>query len=178
MCGIFGVLNNNNLYGSNHIRKYFMKGQSRGPEFSSLEDIEPITTFGFHRLAINGLNPASHQPLKYDNISLICNGGSITTYYAQILYKTIDRFRHEVIIHMYRKYGIEYTLNQLDPYSHALYDGKKLYLARDPYGVRPLFTLEPSHPNAGLLEAFASTMASLHGLTHVLNKNEKIKQFT
>ena len=181
MCGIFGVLNNNNLYGSNHIRKYFMKGQSRGPEFSTLVDIEPITTFGFHRLAINGLNPASHQPLKYDDISLICNG-EIYNYkqlYSQIGVTPRTDSDCEIIIHMYRKYGIEYTLNQLDGvFAFALYDGKQLYLARDPYGVRPLFTLEPSHPNAGLLEAFASTMTSLHGLTHVLNKNEKIKQFT
>ena len=180
MCGIFGVLNNNGLYADSHIKKYFMKGQSRGPEYSQLEHIEPTTTFGFHRLAINGLNPESHQPLKYGNIMLICNG---EIYNYKQLYKQIGVVPTtdsdcEIIIHMYRKYGIEYTLNQLDGvFAFALYDGKKLFLARDPYGVRPLFTLEPNYENAGLVEAFASTMQSLYGMTSVLNRGEKIRQF-
>ena len=180
MCGIFGVLNNAGLYANGHIKKYFMKGQNRGPEYSALENIEPITTFGFHRLAINGLNPESHQPLRYGNIRLICNG---EIYNHKKLYEQTGITPEtdsdcEVIIHMYRKYGIEYTLNQLDGvFAFALYDGKKLFLARDPYGVRPLFTLEPAHPNAGLIEAFASTMSSLCEMTHVLNKNERIQQF-
>ena len=116
MCGIFGVLNNNGLFASSHIKKYFMKGQKRGPEYSALEDVDNNTTFGFHRLAINGLNPESHQPLRVGGITLICNG-EIYNYkqlYQQIGVTSTTDSDCEVIIHMYRKYGIEYTLNQLD----------------------------------------------------------------
>ena len=180
MCGIFGVLNNNGLFASSHIKKYFMKGQKRGPEYSAIEILDNNTTFGFHRLAINGLNPQSHQPLKVGNISLICNG-EIYNYkqlYQQINVTPTTDSDCEVIIHMYRKYGIEYTLNQLDGvFALALYDGNKLFLARDPYGVRPLFTLVPPHRNAGQLEAFASTMVSLAGLTRAMKESERIEQF-
>ena len=180
MCGIFGVLNNNGLFASSHIKKYFMKGQKRGPEYSALEDVDNNTTFGFHRLAINGLNPESHQPLRVGGITLICNG-EIYNYkqlYQQIGVTSTTDSDCEVIIHMYRKYGIEYTLNQLDGvFAFALHDGNKLFLARDPYGVRPLFTLSPPHQNAGMLEAFASTMVSLSGITRAMKGTEKIEQF-
>jgi asparagine synthase (glutamine-hydrolysing) len=180
MCGIFGVLNNNGLFANVHVKKYFMKGQKRGPEYSTLEDIDSITSFGFHRLAINGLNPESHQPLRIGDVSLICNG-EIYNYkhlYNQIGVRPTTDSDCEIIIHMYNKYGMEYTLNQLDGvFAFALYDRNKLFLARDPYGVRPLFTLNPPHHNAGLVEAFASTMSSLIGLTRILNNAEKIEQF-
>ena len=181
MCGIFGVLNNDGMYADNHIKKYFMRGRNRGPEYSTLEHFNTITTFGFHRLAINGLNPESHQPLIYKNIALICNG-EIYNYkqlYAQTGMTANTDSDCEIIIHMYRKYGIEYTLNQLDGvFAFALYDGNKLFLARDPYGVRPMFTLEPLHSNAGSVEAFASTMSSLHGMSQILNIRERVEQFT
>ena len=48
----------------------------------------------------------------------------------------------EVIIDLYRKIGIKKTVNALDGvFAFALYDHyqKVLYVARDPFGVRPLF---------------------------------------
>ena len=56
----------------------------------------------------------------------------------------------EVIIHLYLKYGIEQTLQMLDGvYAFILYDNRinddlqnKVYVARDPLGVRPLYYLK------------------------------------
>ena len=58
----------------------------------------------------------------------------------------------EVIIHMYKRYGIKQTLIMLDGvFSFVLYDktskandktskaNDKIIVARDPYGVRPLY---------------------------------------
>ena len=53
----------------------------------------------------------------------------------------------EVIIHLYLKYGIEQTLVMLDGvFSFLLYDNRitpdlnnRLFVARDPFGVRPLY---------------------------------------
>ena len=48
----------------------------------------------------------------------------------------------EVIIHMYLRYGIEYTLQNLDGvFGFVLYDTNinKSYIARDPFGVRPIY---------------------------------------
>ena len=48
----------------------------------------------------------------------------------------------EVILHMYQKFGILDTVKALDGvFAFVLYDGDKnrVYSARDPFGVRPLF---------------------------------------
>ncbi len=66
MCGIFALINSNvhSQINIDMITKVFNKGKNRGPESSKLvsysnQDI----VLGFHRLAINGLNEESNQPL-------------------------------------------------------------------------------------------------------------------
>jgi glutamine phosphoribosylpyrophosphate amidotransferase len=79
MCGIFSLLNTN-LISYEVINKEFLKGKNRGPEFSVLKKINTQLYFGFHRLAINGLNSESNQPIirftenTHDEIILVCNG--------------------------------------------------------------------------------------------------------
>ena len=145
MCGIFSILNNNNDISMEFIKKEFMKGSGRGPEFSKLDNTFMKMTLGFHRLAINGLNEASNQPLVIDNIVLICNG-EIYNYKQLYQYMNVTPRTGsdcEVIIHLYLKYGIEQTLNMLDGvFAFLLYDNRitetlenKMYVARDPLGV-------------------------------------------
>ena len=178
MCGIFALLNNDGLFGHEHIKQYFNKGQKRGPDNSQIVNLDSLTCLGFHRLAINGLDRNSDQPLCIDNIYLICNG---EIYNHKELFKELNikpktNSDCEVIIHMYKKFGIEYTLNQLDGvFAFMLFDHKKMYVARDPYGVRPLYHLQKC--NATPVEAFASTLCSLDGLTTVINTSEQIRQF-
>jgi len=99
---------------------------------------------GFHRLAINGLNIQSNQPLNIRNISLICNG-EIYNYkelYSILKVKPTTDSDCEIIIHMYLRYGIKQTLQLLDGvFAFVLYDElcNEVYVARDPYGVRPLY---------------------------------------
>jgi asparagine synthase (glutamine-hydrolysing) len=58
----------------------------------------------------------------------------------------------EVIIHLYKIYGIEQTLQMLDGvYAFVLFDSNiiesepcKIFVGRDPYGVRPLYFLNDS----------------------------------
>ena len=141
MCGIFALINNNNS--KETIEKEFKKGENRGPEFSILKEYDNVL-LGFHRLAINGLNIESNQPIIIDNIILICNG-EIYNYKQlakdhNILMNTQSDC--EIIIHMYKLYGIEYTLNILDGvFAFIIYDKNtnNIIAARDPYGVRPLY---------------------------------------
>ena len=105
MCGIFALLNNNGLFGEDHIYKYFLKGQKRGPDNSQFMNVDATITLGFHRLAINGLDIKSNQPLCIDDIYLICNG---EIYNYKELYKQLNitpktNSDCEVIIHMYKK---------------------------------------------------------------------------
>ena len=66
MCGIFAYIDHKSNYNEEFIRKQFEKGKSRGPESSKMlikEYKENVIMLGFHRLAINGLNQESNQPL-------------------------------------------------------------------------------------------------------------------
>lgn len=150
MCGIFALLNTDNFDYTQKkiISEQFNKGKRRGPEYSKLEDQYMKMYIGFHRLAINGLNSESNQPIVINDIVLICNG---EIYNYKQLYNSMNvipvtNSDCEVIIHLYLNYGIEQTLNMLDGvYSFVLYDTKKdnnnVYVARDPFGVRPLYKL-------------------------------------
>ena len=145
MCGIFSLLNTNNI-SENFINAQFEKGKNRGPEYSKLLVTSENAIFGFHRLAINGLNDKSNQPFMISDIILICNG---EIYNYKYLYELMEIKSEtdsdcEVIIHLYLRYGIEQTLTMLDGvFAFILYDtkNKQIYAARDPYGVRPLYQL-------------------------------------
>ena len=188
MCGIFGLLNNNDI-NIDDINNQFLKGKQRGPEFSKLETNYMKMVLGFHRLAINGLNTESNQPLVINNVILICNG---EIYNYKLLYEylgvnpTTDS-DCEVIIHLYLKYGIEQTLIMLDGvFSFILYDNRlspdlnnKLYVARDPLGVRPLYYLKNKNKNKDLhnLYGFASELKCLEYFYNCNNNEYIIGQF-
>ena len=152
MCGILAILNNNNnTIHYDNINIAMEAGRNRGPEKSTLELYNNII-FGFHRLAINGMNSESGQPMKIDEITLICNG-EIFNY--KELFEMIGETPKtnsdcEIIIHLYKKYGIEHTLRMLDgEFAFAILDSRNkeqmvFHYARDPYGVRPLYILEHS----------------------------------
>ena len=151
MCGIFSLLNSSDIPRGT-IQNDFNKGKNRGPEFSKLDYSFMKLVLGFHRLAINGLNNESNQPFNINDIILICNG---EIYNYKQLYKVMGitpktQSDCEVIIHLYIKYGIEQTLSMLDGvFSFILFDNRisedlnnKIYIARDPYGIRPLYYLK------------------------------------
>ena len=141
MCGIFALLNYNEI--TPIIKSSFDKGAPRGPENSTLTQYGN-NIMGFHRLAINGLNDYSNQPFNIGGIILICNG-EIYNFRELAKQNNITMTTDsdcEIIIHMYRLYGFEYTLNCLDGvFAFVLYDTneKMIHIARDPYGVRPLY---------------------------------------
>jgi asparagine synthase (glutamine-hydrolysing) len=170
MCGIFSVLNSS--LKSNYYQQ-FNAGNKRGPENSKYLYVNNSLIMGFHRLAINGLNDISDQPMKKHNCILICNG---EIYNYKKLYELIDikpktQSDCEVILDLYHFYGIEHTLEMLDGvFAFILYDSVNncIYAARDTYGVRPLFIgTDTTHNSIGL----ASEIKMLH--THF----DTIKQY-
>ena len=192
MCGIFALLNHRNLK-YDVIENEFMKGRNRGPEFSKLDNNYMQMILGFHRLAINGLNSESNQPIVINDVVLICNG-EIYNYkklYKQINITPITGSDCEVIIHLYIKYGIEQTLIMLDGvFAFVLYDNRisedlnnKVYVARDPIGVRPLYYLKNYNTgNSGNNEnntyGFASELKCLEKIYNGNVNHYSIEQFT
>jgi len=188
MCGIFALLNHQeNLLQIDDIKSEFIKGNTRGPEFSKLEFSYLKMVLGFHRLAINGLNSESNQPLVIDDIVLICNG-EIYNYlelFKSIGVNPITGSDCEVIIHLYLKYGIEQTLTMLDgEYSFILYDNRirpdlnnQIFVARDPYGVRPLYQVKPKQKYTSSLQCFASELKCIEKFYNNDHNNLDVSQF-
>ena len=178
MCGIFALFHSHEKLSL--IQQQFMLGKRRGPETSSFRTVDE-GYIGFHRLAINGLDTESNQPLDIDNCTLICNG-EIYNYHQLYdqLFPLIPQTNSdcEIIVHLYRKYGIDYTMHLLDGvFSFILIDNlsKMMYVARDAYGVRPLFYLK------GIKTfGFASELKQLtHLYNNILRYHEhaELKQF-
>jgi asparagine synthase (glutamine-hydrolysing) len=181
MCGILAILNNeHNLFPRDYINSQFEKGRGRGPEFSVMKNVMVKAEFGFHRLAINGLNPESNQPIVIDNVALICNG---EIYNYKELYQVMNVEPEtdsdcEVIVHLYIKYGIQQTLQLLDGvFAFVLTDYRSMdeiantYVARDPYGVRPLYYMD-SALDDGII-AFSSELKMISDTCDKLNQKVK-----
>jgi len=145
MCGIY--LYNGNKYSKDELKKTIDKIQYRGPDNSKYYNLNKNILFAFHRLSIVGLSEAGNQPLKHpedESLVLICNGEIYN--YKELAEKNSFNLKTgsdcEIILHMFKKYGIEKTVSVLDGvFMFVLYDlsSKIIYAARDPFGVRPGF---------------------------------------
>lgn len=184
MCGIFTILNNDyNIMSKAQLSDAFNNGKHRGPEYSSLTQISLEALMGFHRLAINGLDNISNQPINIHDVVLICNG---EIYNYKKLYSLLPRnitpktnSDCEIIIYLYIYFGIDIALAMLDGvFSFILIDQRlcndstRMYVARDPFGVRPLYMMIE---NTGSLSTnifgFASELKSLKPIQTELNKH-------
>ena len=109
--------------------------------------------FGHRRLAIIDTTPAGHQPMSdlSKNIWLIYNGEiynfkELRRELEKLGYKFRTKSDTEVIIYAYIEWGIECVHKFNGIFSFAIYDNfkKKLFVARDRYGIKPLYyTLTP-----------------------------------
>lgn len=171
MCGIFALLNTDeSIVSLKEISFMCNEAKHRGPESSQIQmETNPNFLFGFHRLAINGLDTKSNQPFNLDDCMLICNG-EIYNYkelYKKLGVKNSTNSDCEIIIHLYRKYGMLNTLQMLDGvFAFVLFDKNEnaMYVARDPFGVRPLFEAESSMYQ---IYAFGSELKQVYPLKYV-----------
>jgi len=147
MCGIFyfETITKLSIAQLKNLQEQFALSAHRGPDKSIFVN-DTTRVFGFHRLSINGMDPASDQPFHLKNCRLICNG---EIYNFRDLIKEFELENEyksgsdcEIIIHLYRKIGMKETLRRLDGvFGFVLYDYDNdiVYVARDPVGVRSLY---------------------------------------
>jgi asparagine synthase (glutamine-hydrolysing) len=145
MCGFLAHYGLNQDISS--IQASASKIRYRGPDNTQNIRVNEKLFMSFHRLAIIDPSAGSNQPLvhpKDSNLTLVCNGEIYN--YKEL----IDQYNLqvqsgsdcEVILHLYKIYGISETVSKLDGvFAFALYDANidRLFIARDPYGVRPAF---------------------------------------
>lgn len=160
MCGILSYVGNIDSDTDAQLQKAFYRYTYRGPDHQVWQRIDERTAFGFQRLAIRGLGEAGNQPLwsadRRD--ALICNG---EIYNESALYdllgiaKIPNASDCAVILPLVRRFGIRRACELLDSeFAFVYYDGeaRKVYAARDPIGIRPLFYGTP-HTGEGILFA-------------------------
>lgn len=160
MCGIVALINPRGS--ALEAQTQFELGRKRGPDRTMFMEINEQVWLGFHRLSINGMDEAANQPMKLNGVYLVCNG---EIYNSAELYNDlgITPFSGsdcEVILHLYERFGILAAVRMLDSteFAFVLYDSNinRVYAARDPFGVRPLY-----RSTAGTMVAFSSEIKTV-----------------
>ena len=143
MCSIIGYCESGATFST--FCDGFSKTVSRGPDDMKIVDTGK-GLLGFRRLAIMGLTPEGMQPFEMDGSYVVCNGEiyGFDKLKEQLIkkgYSFKSESDCEIILPLYRVYGVE-AFKMLDAeFACIIYDGKsKEYIAaRDPIGIRPLY---------------------------------------
>ena len=156
MCSIMGFTKQTLI--EQEIRTYFDRTKSRGPDLSRVERAGE-GCLCFHRLAIMGLHEEGMQPFHLGSDMCVCNG---ELYLFRPLKKKLEdagyTFRSgsdcEIILPLYREYGLGMFAMLDAEFAMVIYDGQKncFIAARDPIGIRP------TPPGASCLPAKQKTL--------------------
>jgi asparagine synthase (glutamine-hydrolysing) len=154
MCGIVGVLN---LDGEPVDRGLLERMTDaiahRGPDAEGCF-LDAQVGLGNRRLAIIDLSPVGAQPIANEDGRLVLTyNGEIYNFreLRRVLEQAGHRFRSrtdtEVVLHAYEEWG-EACLDRFNGmFAFALWDGRRdeLFLARDRYGIKPLYYVQIGH---------------------------------
>jgi len=148
MCGIVGIFNfNQQPVAHSQIKAMTDSLIHRGPDGEG-QYIDRNIGLGHRRLAIIDLSAAGHQPMQIrDGRFTITYNGEVYNFkeirvqLESLGYQFHSNTDTEVILYAYSEWGYE-CLNKLNGmFAFAIWDqrDKKLFLARDRYGVKPLY---------------------------------------
>lgn len=150
MCGIAGIFNLNGEPVSPVILRRMTDAIAhRGPDGEGFYT-DSFVGLGHRRLAIIDLSPAGHQPM------VTSNGSCVLTYNGEIYnFQELrieleshgchfrSRTDSEVLLNAYAQWGAECVNRFNGMFAFAIWDRQRqeLFLARDRYGVKPLYYL-------------------------------------
>ena len=151
MCGFCGIFDFSDRFEINRsdLRRMADTMAYRGPDdHGTYVNPDRRLGFGFRRLAIVDLTKAGHQPMsnKDGSIWIVFNG---EIYNHEHLRKDLEAAGHsyrsrtdtETIIHGYEEWGQDVVERLHGMFAFALWDErhKRLFLARDRIGIKPLY---------------------------------------
>lgn len=149
MCGILGQFRFESPIDPKLFNRQRDRLRHRGPDGAhSWFSQDGFRALGFRRLSFLDLSAAGMQPMQNEkgNLHLVCNGEIYN--YIELknqLQKKGHTFRSqsdsEVILHGYEEWGTA-VLNKLKGmFAFAIWDesSKKLFLARDRFGIKPIY---------------------------------------
>lgn len=168
MCGIWAWIHAKGVHvNMDKISKAVEHIVPRGPEGTRIQEIEgdATATFAFTRLAINGLNPDGMQPFTQGSRKWMCNGEIYNSRQIEAVLGYVSKSGSdcEVLGELWSRCADAVTFcRALDGvFSLVLYDAvaNEYVVARDPYGVRPLYWSEDKFRGT----MFASERKALEG---------------
>jgi len=165
MCGICGIFNiNGEPVSSVNLRRMTDAIAHRGPDGEGFYT-DSFIGLGHRRLAIIDLTPAGHQPMvTRDGQFAISYNGEVYNFQeirAQLQslgHQFHSRSDSEVILYAYSQWGPQCVERFNGMFAFAIWDKKRqeLFLARDRYGIKPLY-----YTFAGSKLLFASEQKAL-----------------
>ncbi len=171
MCGIAGVWG---LDDPGLVHTMMESIAHRGPDGQGLRRFEGRGVLGHCRLAI--MDPEhGHQPLanERNSVFMVANGevynwrGLRESLGASHQFRT--RCDNEVALHLFEDVGAELTRRLDGMFALAIVSDGRLFMARDPIGIKPLYYgWRREGSREGLL--FASEMKALTGLVERLTE--------
>ena len=187
MCGIVGKYNfrNTNSVDEDLIRRMCSQIIHRGPDDEGIY-VKDNIGLGMRRLSIIDLG-GGHQPIYNEDktVVIVFNGEA---YNFLELREMLEKKGHqfytrtdtEVLVHAYEEYGIDFIKKIRGMFAFALWDAgkKRLVLARDRMGKKPLYYLEKngvlwfcSEIKSILVDPSVERKADLQSLDYYLSFN-------
>lgn len=176
MCGIAGFLNFD--YNNPYFDQVNIIQQHRGPDAQSSYQNENLKFF-HQRLSIIDISDAANQPFEKDGLVIVFNGEIYN--YKRLRKELANKgvsftttSDTEVLLELYRAKGTD-CLNDLEGmFAFAIFEkrSRNLFLARDPFGIKPFFFY-----TNGNKFAFASELKTLVKAPGV-NKTLNLKSLT
>ena len=174
MCGIAGIIG---AFGTHQLDAMLLSQHHRGPDATGKYIDGNFAVLGHNRLAIIDLSPQSNQPfLDSSGRYVLVFNGEIYNYIelkaelkGHYIFKTDSDT--EVLLAAFLVYG-HYCLQKLNGmFSFAIWDNqdKKLFAARDRFGVKPFFY---SSKNNSFY--FSSEIKAIHAAGILKIPNEKV----
>jgi asparagine synthase (glutamine-hydrolysing) len=147
MCGIVGEYIFNKNYNNHNIELLLDQIKTRGPDYSGFI-VNQCISLGHSRLSIIDLSTSSNQPFedKDAQLTMVYNGCIYN--YKELredlikkgyVFKTVGDT--EVVLKSYQEWGYDCLKKFEGDFALAIWDNrnKKLFLARDRFGVKPLY---------------------------------------
>lgn len=148
MCGIAGILNLDGQPASPVLlRRMTDTIAHRGPDGEG-SYIDGFVGLGHRRLAIIDLSPAGHQPMvsREGRFVLTYNGEiynfqEIRAELERLGYRFVSKTDSEVVLNAYAEWGERCVHRFNGMFAFAIWDKqqRQLFLARDRYGIKPLY---------------------------------------
>jgi len=143
MCGIVGAIGNTESIDIDLLNSF---QKHRGPDHQGAWSDNNIV-LGNQRLSIIDLNERSNQPIEKGSLVLVFNGEIYN--YKELQESLKNKFNvtfrtdsdTEVVLEMYKNYGTDCLSHLIGMFSFAIFDkkSKKTFIARDHFGIKPLF---------------------------------------